>query len=68
MKYFILQTVQLKGSGIPGVICDRTPSLKIKNREIAEPAYEVQWVDGTESIHMESELGAITGLSLSVEE
>ncbi|QQG32316.1 hypothetical protein CkP1_0219 [Citrobacter phage CkP1] len=55
-KYSIFQTVQLLGSGIPGVISDVTEGIPQYN---ISPAYEVDWVDGNRSVHMEEEISPI---------
>ncbi|AKU43871.1 hypothetical protein CPT_Merlin225 [Citrobacter phage Merlin] len=60
-KYMIFQTVQLKGSGIPGVISDVANGIP---RYKTQPAYEVDWVDGTRSVHMEEEISPISQLKV----
>ncbi|ATN93166.1 hypothetical protein CPT_Melville_203 [Salmonella phage Melville] len=58
-KYKELQTVQLKSSGIPGTICHVIKPIA-KYGVLA--AYEIDWVDGNRSVHMEQELSPITML------
>jgi hypothetical protein len=58
-KYMIFQTVQLNKVGIPGVISDVTDGIEQYN---VQPAYEVDWVDGNRSVHLEQEISPITKL------
>lgn len=53
MKYHILQAVQLRKGGIPGVICDTAEAIPEYG---VQPAYEVQWVDGNNDIRLECEI------------
>lgn len=58
-KYMIFQTVQLNKVGIPGVISDVTDGIEQYG---VQPAYEVDWVDGNRSVHLEQEISPITKL------
>lgn len=53
MKFHIMMPVQLKGGGISGVICDTADAIP---KYGVQSAYEVQWIDGTVSVHLECEL------------
>lgn len=53
MKYRILQPVQMRKGGIPGVICDTAKAIPQYG---VQPAYEVQWVDGNTDIRLECEI------------
>ncbi len=61
MKFFLGQTVELKGVGIPGLISKVLPSFKWSGIQIKE-AYIVFWVDGNEDLRMGDELSPIYGL------
>lgn len=61
MKFFLGQTVELKGVGIPGLISKVLPAFKLGDVQIKE-AYIVSWVDGNEDIRMGDELSPIYGL------
>ena len=61
MKFFLGQTVELKGVGIPGLISKVLPPLKWSGVQIKE-AYIVFWVDGNEDLRMGDELSPIYGL------
>lgn len=60
-KYMIFQTVQLKGSGIPGVISDVSDGIP---KYQLQPGYEIDWVDGTRSVHLEEEISPISQLKV----
>lgn len=61
MKFFLGQTVKLKGVGIPGLISKVLPPFKWSGIQIKE-AYIVSWVDGNEDLRMGDELSPIYGL------
>ncbi|QUD16140.1 hypothetical protein SYGD1_126 [Escherichia phage vB_EcoM_SYGD1] len=61
MKFFLGQTVELKGVGIPGLISKVLPAFKWRDVQIKE-AYIVSWVDGNEDLRMDDELSPIYGL------
>lgn len=61
MKFFLGQTVELKGVGIPGLISKVLSAFKSGNLQIKE-AYIVSWVDGNEDLRMGDELSPIYGL------
>ncbi|AHY83405.1 TPA: hypothetical protein ACGBCK_003689 [Escherichia coli] len=61
MKFFLGQTVELKGVGIPGLISKVLPAFKLGDVQVKE-AYIVSWVDGNEDLHMGDELSPIYGL------
>lgn len=51
MKFFLDQTVELKGVGIPGLISKVLPAFKLGDVQVKE-AYIVSWVDGNEDLRM----------------
>ena len=61
MKFFLGQTVELKGAGIPGLISKVLPTFKLGDVQVKE-AYIVSWVDGNEDLRMGDELSPIYGL------
>lgn len=61
MKFFLGQTVELKGVGIPGLISKVLPAFKLGDVQVKE-AYIVSWVDGNEDLRMGDELSPIYGL------
>ncbi|AXC34213.1 hypothetical protein V8280_004010 [Escherichia coli] len=61
MKFFLDQTVELKGVGIPGLISKVLPAFKLGDVQVKE-AYIVSWVDGNEDLRMGDELSPIYGL------
>lgn len=61
MKFFLGQTVELKGVGIPGLISKVLPAFKLGDVQVKE-AYIVSWVDGNEELRMGDELSPIYGL------
>lgn len=61
MKFFLDQTVELKGVGIPGLISRVLPAFKLGDVQVKE-AYIVSWVDGNEDLRMGDELSPIYGL------
>lgn len=61
MKFFLGQTVELKGVGIPGLISKVLPAFKLGDVQVKE-AYIVFWVDGNEDLRMGDELSPIYGL------
>lgn len=61
MKFFLGQTVELKGVGIPGLISKVLSAFKSGDLQIKE-AYIVSWVDGNEDLRMGNELSPIYGL------
>lgn len=61
MKFFLGQTVELKGVGIPGLISKVLSAFKLGDVQVKE-AYIVSWVDGNEDLRMGDELSPIYGL------
>ncbi|QXN69741.1 hypothetical protein KELASSE_212 [Escherichia phage vB_EcoM_Kelasse] len=61
MKFFLGQTVELKGVGIPGLISKVLPAFKLGDVQVKD-AYIVSWVDGNEDLRMGDELSPIYGL------
>ncbi|AUV59574.1 hypothetical protein SA20RB_200 [Escherichia phage vB_EcoM_SA20RB] len=61
MKFFLGQTVELKGIGIPGLISKVLPAFKLGDVQVKD-AYIVSWVDGNEDLRMGDELSPIYGL------
>lgn len=61
MKFFLGQTVELKGVGIPGLISKVLPAFKLGDVQVKE-AYIVSWVDGNEDLRIGDELSPIYGL------
>lgn len=61
MKFFLGQTVELKGVGIPGLISKVLPAFKLGDVQVKD-AYIVSWVDGNENLRMGDELSPIYGL------
>lgn len=61
MKFFLGQTVELKGIGIPGLISKVLPAFKLGDVQVKD-AYIVFWVDGNEDLRMGDELSPIYGL------
>ena len=62
MKFFLGQTVELKGVGIPGLISKVLSAFKSGDLQIKE-AYIVSWVDGNEDLRMGDEWSPIYGLT-----
>lgn len=53
MKFSMYQLVQKVGGGLSGVVVNNAPAIE---KYGVQSAYEITWVDGTTSVHMESEL------------